>query len=74
MNGREEKTSPLRLAWDAAMAFRADVVYILKDFCCPVIAVVLFPDMEQATAIVAGAQRSSVHRPMSHGQPDGPPR
>ena len=26
MNGREEKTSPLRLAWDATMACRADVV------------------------------------------------
>ena len=60
MNGREEKTSPLRLAWDLDMPFRADVVDTLGDTCCPVIAVVLFPDMEQATAIVAGAQRSYV--------------
>ena len=60
MNGREEKTSPLRLAWDLAMAFRADVVYILEDSCCPVIAALLFPDMEQGPAIVAGARRSNV--------------
>ena len=33
MNGREEKTSPLRLAWDLAMPCRADVVYTLRDFC-----------------------------------------
>ena len=74
MNGREEKTSPLRLAWDLAMACRADVVYILREFSCLVIAVVLFPDIEQGPTIVAGAHRSSVHTPMSHGQPDGPPR
>ena len=55
-----EKHSPLCQTWDAAMAFRADVVDTLGDTCCPVIAVVLFPDMEQATAIVAGAQRSYV--------------
>ena len=60
MNGREEKTSRLRLAGDAAMAFRADLVYILKDSCCPVIAVVLIPDMEQGPAIVAAARRSYV--------------
>ena len=60
MNRREEKPSPLCLAWDAAMDFRADVVYILRDFCCPVIAAFLFPDMEQTPAIVAAARRSNV--------------
>ena len=42
------------------MTFRADVVYILEDSCCSVIAVVLFSDMEQGPAIVAGARRSNV--------------
>ena len=42
------------------MAFRADLVYILKDSCCPVIAVVLFTDIEQGPAIVAEARRSNV--------------
>ena len=56
------------------MAFRADVFYILRDFCCFEIAVVLFPDIEQGPAIVAKARRSNVHTPMSHGQPDGPTR
>ena len=74
MNGREEKTSPLCQTRDAAMAFRTDVVYTLRDFCCFVIAAFLFPDMEQDPAIVAGGHRSSVHTPMSHGQPVGPPR
>ena len=60
MNGREEKTSPLRLTWEAAMPFRADVVYILREFSCLVIAALLFPDMEQDPAIVAGARRSNV--------------
>ena len=60
MNGREEKTSPLRLPWDLAMSFRAGVPYIPRDFCCPVIAAPLFPDMEQGPAIVAEAQRSNV--------------
>ena len=60
MNGREEKTSPLRLTWDLAMACRADVVYILREFSCLVIAALLFPDMEQDPAIVAGARRSNV--------------
>ena len=61
MNGREEKPSPLRLAWDLAMPFRADVVYILEDSCCPVTAVVLFPDMEPGPAIDAQAKRSNFH-------------
>ena len=69
-----EKHSPLCHTWDAAMAFRVGVVDTLGDTCCFVIAVLLLPDMEQEPAIVAGAQRSSVHTPMSHGQPDGPPR
>ena len=45
------------------MACRAGVVYILRDLCCPVIAVVLFRDMEQTPAIVAAARRSNVHTP-----------
>ena len=56
------------------MPFRADVVHILRDFCCFEIAVVLFPDIEQGPAIVAKARPSNVHTPMSHGQPDGPTR
>ena len=32
----------------------------LRDFCCPVIAVVLFPDIEQGPAIVAEVMRSNV--------------
>ena len=60
MNGREEKTSRLRLAGDAAMACRAGVVYILRDSSCFVISVLLFPDMEQGPAIVAEARRSNV--------------
>ena len=63
MNGREEKTSPLRLAWDLAMACRADVVYILREFSCLVIAVVLFPDIEQGPTIVAEAQAQQRPRP-----------
>ena len=55
-----EKHSPLRLAWDAAMACRAGVVYTLKDSCFAVIAVVLFPDIEQEPAIVAEVMRSNV--------------
>ena len=59
MNGREEKTSPLRQTRDLAMAFRADVVYILRDFCCPVIVALLFRDMEQNPAIDAQAKYSN---------------
>ena len=61
MNGREEKPSPLRMARDLAMPFRADVVYILEDSCCFVIAAFLFPDMEPDPAIVPEAKRSNVH-------------
>ena len=46
------------------MPFRAGVPYIPRDFCCPVIAALLFPDMEQGPAIVAGAQRSNVQIPL----------
>ena len=60
MNGREEKTSPLRLAWDLALPCRADVIYILRDFCCFEIAALLIRDMEQDPGIVDGAQRSNV--------------
>ena len=60
MNGREEKPSPLRQTWDAAMAFRTHVVYTLRDFCCFVIAAFLFPDIEQGPAIVAEVMRSNV--------------
>ena len=42
------------------MACRADVVYILKESSCPVIAVVLFPDIEQGPTIVAEVMRSNV--------------
>ena len=51
------------LAWDAAMPFRADVVYILRDFCCVVIAAFLVPDVEPGPVIVAEASRFNVHLP-----------
>ena len=51
----------MRLAWDATMACRADVVHILKDSCFVVIAALLFPDIEQGPAIVAEAMRGNVH-------------
>ena len=60
LEGPGEKPSPLGLARDAAMAFRAGVVYIQRDFCCPVIAALLFRDTEQGPSIVAGARRSNV--------------
>ena len=47
---------------------------ILGDSRCPVIAALPFPDVEQDPAVVAGAQQSNVHTPMSHGQADGPAR
>ena len=55
------------------MSLREDIIDVLGDTCCPVIAVLLFPDMEPDPAIVAGAQRSNIP-PMSHGQTDGPTR
>ena len=51
----------MRQTWDAAMHFRADAFYILRDSCFVVIAVLLFPDMEQDPAFVDGAQRSNLH-------------
>ena len=63
MNGPEEKHSPLCQTWDAAMPFRAGVPYIPRDFCCSVIAALMFPDMEQEPAIDAGTQRSNVRTP-----------
>ena len=43
------------------MSLREDIVDVLGDTCCFVIAVLLFPDMEPDPAIVAEAQRSNVH-------------
>ena len=60
-DGREEKPSPLRQTWDAAMSLREDIIDILGDSGCFVIAVLLFPDMEPDPAIVAEARRSNVH-------------
>ena len=59
--GPEEKPSPLCQTWDAAMSLREDIVDILGDTCCFVIAVLLFPDMEPDPAVVAEARRSNVH-------------
>ena len=59
--GPEEKPSPLCLTWDAAMSLREDIIDILGDTCCFVIAALLFPDMEPDPAIVAEARRSNVH-------------
>ena len=55
-----ENPSPLCQTWDAATAFRAGVVYSLRHFCCPVIAALLFPDMDQYPAVAAAARRSNV--------------
>ena len=60
-DGREEKPSPLCQTWDAAMSLREDIIDILGDTCCFVIAVLLFPDMEPDPAIAAAAKRSNVH-------------
>ena len=59
--GREEKPSPLCVTWDAAMSLREDIIDVLGDTCCFVIAVLLFTDMEPDPAIVAEARRSNVH-------------
>ena len=59
--GREEKHSPLRQTWDAAMSLREDIIDVLGDTCCFVIAVLLLTDMEPDPAIVAEAKRSNVH-------------
>ena len=59
--GPEEKPSPLCLTWDAAMSLREDIIDVLGDTCCYVIAALLFPDMEPDPAIVAEAKRSNVH-------------
>ena len=59
--GPQEKPSPLCLTWDAAMSLREDIIDVLGDTCCFVIAVLLFPDMEPDPAIVAEAKRSNVH-------------
>ena len=60
-DGREEKPSPLCVTWDAAMSLREDIIDVLGDTCCFVIAALLFPDMEPDPAIVAEARRSNVH-------------
>ena len=59
--GREEKPSPLRQTWDAAMSLREDIAEPPGHRCCFIIAVLLFPDMEPDPAIVAEARRSNVH-------------
>ena len=59
--GPEEKPSPLCVTWDAAMSLREDIIDVLGDTCCFVIAALLFPDMEPDPAIVAEAKRSNVH-------------
>ena len=59
--GPEEKPSPLCVTWDAAMSLREDIIDVLGDTCCFVIAALLFPDMEPDPAIVAAAKRSNVH-------------
>ena len=59
--GREEKPSPLRQTWDAAMSLREDIAESPGGRCCFIIAVVLFPDVEPDQAIVAEARRSKVH-------------
>ena len=59
--GPDEKPSPLCVTWDAAMSLREDIIDVLGDTCCFVIAALLFPDMEPDPAIVAEAKRSNVH-------------
>ena len=59
--GPQEKPSPLCVTWDAAMSLREDIIDVLGDTCCFVIAALLFPDMEPDPAIVAEAKRSNVH-------------
>ena len=59
--GPEEKPSPLCVTWDAAMSLREDIIDVLGDTCCFVIAVLLLTDMEPDPAIVAEAKRSNVH-------------
>ena len=49
------------MTWDAAMSLREDIIDVLGDTCCFVIAALLFPDMEPDPAIVAEAKRSNVH-------------
>ena len=60
-DGPEEKPSPLCVTWDAAMSLREDIIDVLGDTCCFVIAALLFSDMEPDPAIVAEARRSNVH-------------
>ena len=62
-DGHEEKPSPLCVTWDAAMSLREDIVDVLGDTCCFVIAVLLFPDLEPDPAIVAEARHSNAHLP-----------
>ena len=59
--GPEEKPSPLCVTWDAAMSLREDIIDVMGDTCCFVIAALLFPDMEPDPAIVAEARRNNVH-------------
>ena len=61
LDGGLEKPSPLCVTWDAAMSLREDIIDVLGDTCCFVIAALLFPDMEPDPAIVAEARRGNVH-------------
>ena len=43
------------------MSLREDIIDVMGDTCCFVIAALLFPDMEPDPAIVAEARRNNVH-------------
>ena len=43
------------------MSLREDIIDVLGDTCCFVIAALLFPDMEPDPAIIAEAKRSNIH-------------
>ena len=65
----------MRLAWDAAMAFRADVFYILRDFCCFVDRrASCFPTLSRARPSSPRPSAATSTSSMGHGQPDGPAR
>ena len=60
-NGLEETGSPSRKAWRAAMSFREEIVWTLKDDNAFIIAVLYFADMEPDPAIAAMAEREHTH-------------
>ena len=51
------------LTWDTAMCLRENIVEILGDSCCFVIAAPLFPDTDPNPAIAAEVRQSNVHLP-----------